>query len=139
MAAGINETRIGSVLDIGETALRRYYREELGKAAIRADHLVGRTLFMQATGGGEKGDWKQAVPACTIFWAKTRMGYRVPDSWGEEYDEEGRRVIRVINSPETTRLSPPRPNGGGSNGDGSDLRNRHARTARLAQSMIATR
>ena len=65
-AAGINETRIGSVLDIGETALRRYYREELGKAAIRADHLVGRTLFMQATGGGEKGDWKQAVPACTI-------------------------------------------------------------------------
>jgi hypothetical protein len=124
-AAGIDQVKIGRVLDISDWTLVRYYREELDKAAIRADADVGKTLLNQARGGPEK-DWRLAVPACTIFWAKTRMGYRVPDSWGDEYDENGARIIRIINSPESTRISPPRFNGADRvardlDGDGSDL------------------
>jgi hypothetical protein len=120
VAGGIKEERIARVLDLHEVTMRRYYRQEIDKGAIKMDHLVSRSLAYMAAGGPE-GDWKQAIPACTIFYCKTRMGYRAPDPWDDERDEQGHRTIRVINSPESTRLDPPRPASADRDGDDLDL------------------
>ena len=120
VAGGIKEERIAQVLDLHEVTMRRYYREEIDKGAIRMDHLVGRTLAYQAA-GGPRVTGSRLSQACTIFYAKTRLGYRVPDPWGD-YDENSTRVIRVINSPENGRLNPPRPErGNGADHDRDEL------------------
>jgi hypothetical protein len=116
---GKTEADIGLVLDINEKTLRRHYKAELAKAAIMADADVTQTLLNQARGGPEK-DWRLANPASTIFWAKTRLGFRTPDPF-DEVDANGVRVIRILNSPESTRLNPPRLNGADRDGEGDDL------------------
>jgi hypothetical protein len=48
--------------------LRKYFREELDLGAMEANYKVLMTLFGMATSGEH--------PAATIFWAKTRCGFR---------------------------------------------------------------
>lgn len=72
-ACGETAENISRVLGIGVTTLRKYYQTELDTAYIRANAKVAQTLFALATGAG---DWKKANPACAMFWAKTRLGWR---------------------------------------------------------------
>ena len=44
-------------------------------AGIKANVAVGRTAFLMATGGPRRL-WHKAVPSMTIFWLKTRMGWK---------------------------------------------------------------
>lgn len=84
--SGYGQQDVSVVLQIDEKTLRKHYRKELDLAALQANTLVGNTAFMMATGGGPPrldaegrnigGDWRQAVPSMTIFWMKTRMGFR---------------------------------------------------------------
>jgi len=63
------------VIGIDEKTLRKHYAGELDVAAIKANAAVGRTAFLMATGGPRRL-WRQAVPSMTIFWLKTRMGWK---------------------------------------------------------------
>jgi len=75
MAPFINHDDIARVIGISDETMRKYYREELDSAKVRADAAVGQSLLMQAVGGTEQ-NWREAVPAATIFYAKTRMGWK---------------------------------------------------------------
>jgi hypothetical protein len=48
--------------------IRKHFREELDLGATEANYKVATTLFKMATSGEH--------PAATIFWAKTRNGFR---------------------------------------------------------------
>jgi hypothetical protein len=65
---GIPHYQIGISLDFGVKTLRKYYRRELTKAAIAVNHRIVRTLHDMAVSG--------KFVAATIFWVKTRCGFR---------------------------------------------------------------
>ncbi len=67
---GVPQSDIALVLDIDEKTLRKYYKDELDKGAIKANAAVAQSLYKKATGDGTS-----AVTAA-IFWAKTRMGWK---------------------------------------------------------------
>lgn len=71
-AVGITQDEIATVLGIQRRALARHFREELDRAAIKADAKVLGTLYRMATSGQH--------PAATIFWAKVRRRWREADS-----------------------------------------------------------
>lgn len=71
---GVPENDIARVLKIDRSTLRRHYRDELATAHIRANSAVAQSLFRKAIGDGP-----QSVTAA-IFWAKTRMGWKDPNS-----------------------------------------------------------
>jgi hypothetical protein len=48
--------------------LRKHFRDELDLGATEADYNVRRTFYQMATSG--------QCPAATIFWMKTRAGWR---------------------------------------------------------------
>ena len=48
--------------------LRKHFRDELDLGAMEANYKVVKTLFEMATSGEH--------PAATIFWAKSRAGFR---------------------------------------------------------------
>ena len=48
--------------------LRKHFRLELDLGAVEANYAVGKTGFQMATSGEH--------PAVTIFWLKTRAGWR---------------------------------------------------------------
>jgi hypothetical protein len=50
--------------------LRRHFREELDRGATEANAQVAQSLYQQATSGKKT--------AATIFWLKTRAGWREP-------------------------------------------------------------
>jgi hypothetical protein len=57
------------MVDIRSTkSLRKHFRKELDRGAIEATAKVGQTLYQMATSGKH--------PAATIFWLKTRAGWR---------------------------------------------------------------
>ena len=60
--------RVKVMVPIDRKTLRRAFREEIATGAIKANAAVGRTMYQMATSGQH--------PAMTIFWAKTRMGFR---------------------------------------------------------------
>jgi hypothetical protein len=60
--------RVRVLVPIDEKTLRRAFREEIASGAIKANLEVGKTLLRMAKSGKH--------PAMTIFWAKTRMGFR---------------------------------------------------------------
>jgi len=62
------------VLGIAPATLRKHYRTELSTGHIKANAQVAASLFRKACGDGP-----QAV-AAAIFWCKTRMGWRDPNS-----------------------------------------------------------
>ncbi len=71
---GVPETDISRVLKIDAKTLRKHYRHELDTAHIRANSAVAQSLFRKAISDGP-----QSVTAA-IFWAKTRMGWKDPNS-----------------------------------------------------------
>lgn len=64
---GTPQSDIASYIDIDEMTLRKYYRQELDKAATLANKAVAQAIWKQ---GVELGN-VQAL----IFWAKARMGW----------------------------------------------------------------
>lgn len=68
---GTPQSEIAKIIGISEMTLRKHFREELDLASSKANAKVGSTLYKMATSG-------DCVPA-TIFWAKTRMGWREKD------------------------------------------------------------
>jgi hypothetical protein len=75
-AAGMPHERIAEIMRIDAATLHRHYQRELSLAKEIADTQVIQTLFKQATGGG---NWREAVPAATIFWVKARQHWRTVD------------------------------------------------------------
>lgn len=69
-SVGIPQADIAKAFDISEPTLRKYFRDELDTAAIKANARVAANLYKQAT----KDDIRSATPA--IFWLKTRMGWK---------------------------------------------------------------
>jgi hypothetical protein len=67
-ACGIPPEDIAKYLGVSEKTLQRYYGKDTFRARLEANAKVGRTLFEMATGGEEV--------AATIFWSKTRCGFR---------------------------------------------------------------
>lgn len=65
---GVTQDEIARYLDIDKTCLRRHYREEIDKAAIRANAQVARVLFEKAT--------IERDTASVFFWLKTRARWR---------------------------------------------------------------
>jgi hypothetical protein len=74
-SCGTESAHIAAVLGIDAKTLRKHYAAELDVAAIKANAAVGRTAFLMATGGPRRL-WQKAVPSMTIFWLKTRMGWK---------------------------------------------------------------
>ena len=74
---GIPQEEVAAYIGIDAKTLRKYYRDELDKAAITANAKVGQFLYQNATGstldkGATHGDCVRAA----MFWAKTRMGWK---------------------------------------------------------------
>jgi hypothetical protein len=68
-AYGIPHEEIAQMIGIRSAkTLRRHFRDELTRGSIEATAQVSQTLYQMATSGEE--------PACTIFWMKTRAGWR---------------------------------------------------------------
>jgi len=68
-AYGIKQEDIATIVDLrSPKTLRKHFPQELARGAIEANAQVGQTLFKMATSGNE--------PAATIFWLKTRAGWR---------------------------------------------------------------
>lgn len=72
-AYGVPEEAIARVLGISDRTLRKYFKETLATAHIKANSAVAQSLYRKAIGDGP-----QSVTAA-IFWAKTRMGWRERD------------------------------------------------------------
>jgi hypothetical protein len=72
-AYGVPETAIARVLGISPMTLRKYFKEELATAHVKANSAVAQSLYRKAIGDGP-----QSVTAA-IFWCKTRMGWRERD------------------------------------------------------------
>lgn len=71
-AVGIPQEDIAVTLKITSKTLRKHYANELDQGQTKANAAVGGTLFRMATSG--------ECPAATIFWTKTRMGWREKDA-----------------------------------------------------------
>ena len=68
-AYGIKQEDISTELGLrSPKTLRKHFGQEIKRAAIQANTRVGQTLYKMATSGKE--------PAATIFWLKTRAGWR---------------------------------------------------------------
>ena len=65
---GLTQEQIATVFGITAKTLRKHYRKELTASAIEANFKVAETLFQMATSGTNV--------AASIFWAKTRCGFR---------------------------------------------------------------
>jgi len=82
---GIPQDDIALLLDVTPKTLRKYFRRELTHGAIEANAKVMETLFEMATSGDNT--------AATIFYAKTRCG------WREKPRDEGREGDGVRDAP----------------------------------------
>jgi hypothetical protein len=87
---GVPEHLIARVLGINPKTLRKYYREELDTAHIRANTAVAQSLFRKATSDGP-----QSVTAA-IFWAKTRMGWKEPQTEYEANADLGKKARQAL-------------------------------------------
>ena len=74
---GIPQDEIAAYVGIDAKTLRKYYREELDTAHVKAHAAVGRFLYQNASGQTLKAGatYSDCVRAA-MFWAKTRMGWR---------------------------------------------------------------
>jgi hypothetical protein len=92
MARSCTHDQIARALDISDETMRKYYRRELDTAKDAVDAAVGQCLIFQAVGGPEQ-DWTKAIPASTIFYAKTRMGWKEP---AQEVKHGGGLTVKAI-------------------------------------------
>jgi len=65
---GIRQDDIAESLNISAKTLRKHFRAQLSKGMIEANEQVMDILFKMATSGSNT--------TATIFWAKTRCGFR---------------------------------------------------------------
>jgi hypothetical protein len=64
---------------VDHLTLEKHFRCELDEGAIRANAAVAKSLYQQATGGG---DWRKANITASIWWSKCRMHWRSrPGRW----------------------------------------------------------
>ena len=84
-SVGIPHNHIAMVIQggIDPNTLKKYFPDELRESKIKANAIVGKTLFSKAAGGDTSS---------LIFWAKTQMG------WKETNVIEGDMNINVISS-----------------------------------------
>ena len=68
LAYGIKQEDIAIVLDIDPKTFRKHYGDEIAKAHVQANSRVAETAYQMATSGRH--------PAMTMFWLKTRLGWR---------------------------------------------------------------
>ena len=68
LAYGIKQEDIATVLDIDPKTFRKHYGDEIAKAHVQANSRVAETAYQMATSGRH--------PAMTMFWLKTRLGWR---------------------------------------------------------------
>ncbi len=116
-AYGIKQKDIARMFGLrSPKTLRRHLHEELDRGAIEATAQVGQTLFKMATSGQH--------PAATIFWLKTRAGWRevqiletqpVDDPQSPAKRQVSRIVWRAAerpkppDPPEPVKLASPQP------------------------------
>ena len=68
-ASGVDQEQIAARIGIrSPKTLRKHYREELDRGAVDANMMVSQSLFKMATSGN--------CPAATIFWLKSRAGWK---------------------------------------------------------------
>ena len=67
-ALGFRHDDIATIIGIAPKTLRKHFRNELDCGGIEANAKVLRTLLEMATSGKNT--------AASIFWAKTRCGFR---------------------------------------------------------------
>jgi len=66
---GIKQEEIAKMVGLRSSkSLRKHFRQELDRGTIEATAQVSQTLYKMATSGKH--------PAATIFWLKTRAGWR---------------------------------------------------------------
>jgi hypothetical protein len=65
---GTPQEDIARLMDIDPKTLRKHFRRELDCGAAKANAQVANTVFKMATSG--------KCPAASIFWVKTRNGWR---------------------------------------------------------------
>jgi hypothetical protein len=81
---GIPQEAIARSIGISDATLRKYYEEEIGTAATKANSRVADSLFKQAVGApaeyDENGKRVRAeqtrVTTAAIFWLKCRAGWK---------------------------------------------------------------
>jgi hypothetical protein len=67
-AYGIEPVDIALYMGIAEKTHQKYFGEDMFRARVEANAKVGKTMFEMASCG--------VYPAATIFWSKTRGGFR---------------------------------------------------------------
>ena len=92
---GVPEEAIARALAIDPKTLRKYYRDELDTAHVRANTAVAQSLFRKATGNGP-----QSVTAA-IFWLKCRAG------WCTAAPELGKKAQAELAAKELTNGTRP--------------------------------
>lgn len=65
---GIPQSEVAAALEISVNTLKKYYAEQIDGSVTRANAAVINTAYQMATSG--------KCPAMTIFWLKTRLGWR---------------------------------------------------------------
>ena len=65
---GATQQQIAEILEIDLKTLRKCYREELDQGSLQANGKVIGALYNMAI--------SEECPAATIFWAKTRLGWK---------------------------------------------------------------
>jgi len=96
---GIPVKEIAAYIGIDDKTMSKYYRKELDVASISANARVGKFLFDAASGRAmeTKGASYSDCLRGSMFWAKTRMGWRENDR-EEVVTEAADRVIEIIRS-----------------------------------------
>jgi AcrR family transcriptional regulator len=83
---GIPQEDIAAALGISLPTLHKHYRQELDHGMTEANARVVRTAFQQATSGES--------PAMTMFWLKTRMGWK--ETQKVEHAGEDGGPVRIL-------------------------------------------
>lgn len=73
-AGGFQHDAIAYAIGCSDETLRKYFRDELDSGGAKANAMVVGNLYRQAT----KDDPRATTAA--IFWAKTRLGWKEPQS-----------------------------------------------------------
>lgn len=85
----MTQDTIADCLGVSKVILRKYFRQELDLAAVKANVQVARRLFEKAMSGDT---------VAMIFWLKTRMGWREKNI--HEFQFKDAQVTDRIMTPE---------------------------------------
>lgn len=85
---GYSQERIAANLGIHHETLERHYRAELDNAEAEANAAVARVAYAMATDGEH--------PSMTMFWLKTRAGWRETCRHEHTGQDGGPQTFRVV-------------------------------------------